>query len=132
MDRDEELRQWFSHANNDLRLAEHGLSLHPSPDEPICCLSQQAAEKFLKAFLFLNRLEPPKVHDLLLILEICEKISPEFSGLSRKCFFLTKFAVVPRYPNELQITHDDAKLAVKYAKGIKAFVEEIVPRGERL
>ncbi|MCL1946000.1 MAG: HEPN domain-containing protein [Chitinivibrionia bacterium] len=125
MDRKEELQQWLLHANNDFRLAQHGLSLRPMPDEPICCLSQQAAEKFLKAFLFLNNIEPPKTHDLPLILEMCEKISPNFSELSKKCFFLTKFAVAPRYPNELQITEEDAKLATKYAKEIKEFVEKI-------
>ena len=125
MDREEELRQWFSHANDDLRFAEHGLSLYPTPDEPMCCLSQQAAEKFLKAFLFLNYIEPPKTHDLPPLLEICEKIEPKFSELTKKCFFLTKFAVAPRYPNELQITPEDAKIAIKYAKEIKIFVEKI-------
>jgi len=125
MDRNEELKQWFSHANTDLRLAEHGLSLHPAPVEPICCLSQQSAEKFLKAFLFLNSIEPPRIHDLPPLLELCEKIQPKFCELSKKCFFLTKFAVAPRYPNELQITDDDAKIAIKYAKEIKTFVESI-------
>jgi HEPN domain-containing protein len=125
MDRNEELKQWFLHANSDLRLAEHGLSLYPTPDEPICCLSQQSAEKILKAFLFLNRIEPPKIHDLPLLLEMCEKILPQFSQLSKKCIFLTKFAVAPRYPNQLQITQDDAKIAIKYAKEIVEFVENI-------
>ena len=125
MDREEELRQWFSHANDDFRFAVHGLSLHPTPDEPMCCLSQQSAEKFLKAFLFFRYVEPPKIHDLRVLLQMCENIEPEFSQLSKKCFFLTKFAVAPRYPNELQITQDDARVAIKYAKEIKEFVEKI-------
>jgi len=126
MDREEELRQWFSHANNDLILAQHGLSLRPTPDEPISCLSQQAAEKYLKAFLFFNHIEPPKTHDLPTLLEMCVKISPEFTDLSKKCFFLNRFAVAPRYPNELQITGEDARICVKYAKEIEKFVLEKV------
>jgi len=126
MDREEELQQWFSHAKNDLRFAEHGLSLYPTPDEPICCLSQQSAEKYLKAFLFFNHIEPPKTHDLPTLLGMCEKISPEFNVFLRKCVFLTRFAVAPRYPNELEITEHDAKIAIKYAKEIEKFVLEKV------
>jgi HEPN domain-containing protein len=122
MDKDEELRQWFSHADADLFLAEHGLSLYPIPDEPICCLCQQSAEKYLKAFLFLNDIEPPKIHQLLPLLEMCSEIVSDFDELERKCRFLAKFAVIPRYPNELQITKDDSKVAVKFAKEIKEYV----------
>ena len=122
MDKEEELRQWFSHANNDLRFAEHGLSLYPTPDEPICCLCQQSAEKYFKAFLFFNDIEPPRTHDLPALLEMCEKILPEFGELAKKCVFLTKFAVAPRYPNELQLTEEDAKVSIKYAKDIEKFV----------
>ena len=122
MDKAEELRQWLSHANNDLRFAEHGLSLYPIPEEPICCLSQQSAEKYFKAFLFSHDIEPPRTHDLPQLLAMCEKISSGFDPFLKKCVFLTKFAVAPRYPNELQITEEDAKVSIKYAKEIQEFI----------
>jgi HEPN domain-containing protein len=51
MDRQEEIRQWFSIADADLRSAEYLLTMrHPVPDEVICNLSQQACEKYLKGY----------------------------------------------------------------------------------
>jgi hypothetical protein len=38
---------------------------------------------------------------------------------------LTEYGVLPRYPNELQITIDDVKTVVQYAKDIKEFVARI-------
>jgi len=35
---------------------------------------------------------------------------------------------MPRYPNELQITDDDVRVAIKFAKDIKTFVENKVER----
>jgi HEPN domain-containing protein len=123
MDRAEELRQWFALALQDLTLADHAATtMHPTPDERICNLCQEAAEKHLKGFLFLNHIEPPKIHDLVALRKMCEELAPEFSILQSKTQFLTQYGVMPRYPNELQITHDDMKLALRYAKDIKEFV----------
>jgi HEPN domain-containing protein len=123
MDRAEELRQWFNIPSRDLRSAEYLATMrHPTPDELICNLCQQSAEKYLKAFLFLNKIDPPKIHDLMPLLKACEEIKSDFSILMPKCASLTKYGVLPRYPHELQITSDDVKLALRYAKDIKEFV----------
>jgi HEPN domain-containing protein len=123
MDRDEELRQWFALALQDLTLAEHAANtMHPTPDERICNLCQQAAEKYIKGFLFINHIEPPKIHDLVALRKMCEEFAPDFSILSTKTQSLTQYGVIPRYPNELQITTDAMKLALRYANDIKEFV----------
>ena len=36
------------------------------------------------------------------------------------------FGVIPKYPNELQITEDDAKAAIHFAEEIKEFVVNII------
>ena len=36
------------------------------------------------------------------------------------------FGVLPKYPNELQITENDAKTAIRFAEEIKDFVVNIV------
>ncbi|MDR3200777.1 MAG: HEPN domain-containing protein [Spirochaetales bacterium] len=128
MDRAEELRQWFAIALQDLTLAEHAATMmHPTPDEQICYLCQQAAEKYLKGFLFLNHIEPPKIHDLPALRKMCEELVPEFSILMPKTRALNQYGVMPRYPSELQITSDDMKLALRYAKDIKEFVLSVCP-----
>jgi HEPN domain-containing protein len=123
MDRVEELRQWFALALQDLTIADYvATMMYPTPDERICNLCQQAAEKYLKGFLFLNHIEPPKTHDLAALGKMCEELVPEFSILMPKTRALNQYGVMPRYPNELQITPDDMKLALRYAKDIKEFV----------
>ncbi|MDR3302926.1 MAG: HEPN domain-containing protein [Treponema sp.] len=123
MDRAEELRQWFALALQDLSLADHAATMmHPTPDERICNLCQQAAEKYLKGFLFLNHIEPPKIHDLVALRKMCEALVPKFSSLLAKTRALNQYGVMPRYPNELQITTDDMKRALRYATDVKEFV----------
>ena len=123
MDRQEELRQWFSIADEDLRSAEYLTTMrYPTPDNIICFPCQQAAEKYLKGFLIKNNIEPPKTHDLMKLVDMCETHSTTFSALKKQCVFLNKFSATPRYPHEVQISADDAKIALRYANEVKDFI----------
>ena len=95
---------------------------HPTPDEIICFHCQQSSEKYLKGFLFLHDIEPPKIHNLIELLKMCEKINSNFSILLPQLDVLLDYAVIPRYPNELKITNDDMKVAINYAKIVQEFV----------
>ena len=117
------LQKWLQKGSDDLRCAEYLSTMrHPTPDEVICNLCQQSAEKYLKSFLFLKGIEPPKIHDLVVLLEMCSKHNESFSVLSPKTYILTNYAVMPRYPNELDITGEDMKTAIRYAKEIQEFI----------
>ena len=121
------LQQWLDKGNDDLRSAEYLSTMHyPTPDEIICCLCQQSAEKYLKGFLFLQDVEPPKIHDLEELLEMCGKYNNSFSVLSSKVSILTNYAVLPRYPNEQGITGEDMKTAILYAKDVQKFILEAI------
>jgi len=122
---EKEWRQWLRLAQLDLSVAEHLYqNMRPEPYEPITFHCQQASEKYLKGYLVFNGVEPSKTHALPLLLKECEKFSPDFSELFEKCVFMNKYAVLPRYPNELEITEEDVRLVFKYTKEIKAFVEK--------
>ena len=123
MGSNEILQQWLQKGNDDLRSAEYlsTMRLH-TPDEIICFHCQQSAEKYLKGFLFLHDIEPPKIHDLDEIIEMCVQINTSFSELTPKMHILKTYAVFPRYPNELGITSEDMKLAIQYAKDVQEFV----------
>ena len=123
MDKNETLQQWLQKGADDFRSAEYLATMtHPTPDEIICFHCQQSAEKYLKGFLFFHNIEPPKIHDLTILLEMCEEKNSNFSVLSLKTDKLTEFAVFPRYPNELGITTEDMKTAIQYAKDVQEFV----------
>jgi len=57
---------------------------------------------------------------------MCEKINSNFSILLPQLTILTDYAVMPRYPNEFEITNDNMKIALKYAKIVQEFVLKII------
>jgi HEPN domain-containing protein len=126
MGRTEILQEWLDKGKDDLRVAEYLSTMHhPTPDEIICFHCQQSAEKYLKGFLVSHDIEPEKTHDLRELLKTCQKYNTEFSTLSLNAFTLTRYAVSPRYPNELKITNEDMKTALSYAKNIQEFVMKL-------
>lgn len=95
-----ETREWIRKAENDLTaaylLAE---SEQPLPDQ-IGFFCQQAAEKYLKAFLIAANQTPPRIHDIEALLELCALIETDFDRLRPRIAGLTEFAVIFRYPGE--------------------------------
>jgi len=116
--------EWFDKANMDLDIANHvHKNMRPTPDEPICFHCQQSAEKDLKGFLVFHGNFPGKIHNLLDLLKLCMDIDSDFIELKIKCNTLNRYSVMPRYPNDLDITDGDVLLALSYAKSIKEFVK---------
>ena len=121
------LQQWLDKGDEELKSAEYLSTMHhPIPIETICYLCQQSAEKYLKGYIFSHDIEPEKTHDLDHLLEICQSYHKEFFTLSSNADILTRYAVLPRYPNELCITAEDMKNAIGYAKGIQEFVLKLL------
>ena len=127
MGKDDLLWQWLDKGNNELRSAEYLATMHhPTPDEVICYLCQQAAEKYLKGFLFLHDIEPPKTHDLNELLNMCAEKNGDFSALSARMSVLKTYAIMPRYPSELVITSENMNMAIRYSKDTQEFVLGVI------
>ena len=115
--------EWFVFADNDLIVAEHiAKTLCPQPLEIICYHCQQSVEKYLKGFLVFNGIEePPKIHNLMILCEMCFKFDPVFESIATKCSALNAYGVQPRYPDEIHIDEELMRQALSYAKDIKNF-----------
>jgi HEPN domain-containing protein len=123
MDKDQEIKQWFALASQDIAVAEHiSKNMWPTPDEQICFLCQQSVEKYLKGYLVLHDIIPPRIHDLTELCKLCEELADDFSRILLDCADLTQYGVMPRYPNELELNTDDVKRALRHANEIKQFV----------
>ena len=123
MDKQAELQQWIEIADNDFNLAEFSAkNMWPAPHAIICFHCQQAAEKYLKWFLVLHDIEPPRIHDLEELEKLCESIQPQFSVIYEKCSVLSGYAVQNRYPNEMRVEKHDMDKALEYAKEIRDFI----------
>jgi len=112
--------QWVHKAGQDLRAAETLLAEEPPLLYPSCFHSQQAAEKYLKAFLVHNQVDFPKTHDIQELLDLAEPINSALADSLQSVIVLTEYAVEVRYPGGLfEPDSDEAKAALALGEKVR-------------
>ena len=125
-------REWMKRAEDDLRMAQIVLVASPPVPWGSAFHAQQAAEKFLKAFLVSHQIEFEKVHLITYLLDLCVGVEPQAESLRPAAPRLTVFAVDARYPfPEQEITEEMAREAVQLARQVREFVLERLPKDAR-
>ena len=123
------VRQWIEKAENDLKNAEHTLSLgEGGPTDTVCFHAQQVVEKYLKALLASEGIDFPKTHDIgALTVLMHETMRPELSVEEQRR--LTVYATATRYPGlDEPITLADARAAVELARHVRDEMRRHLPR----
>jgi HEPN domain-containing protein len=125
--RDEFVRQWLLKAEEDLNAAKSLLTYGTTFLSTVCFHSQQAAEKFLKAYLTYRQVEFPKTHDIDEILDLIAPVNSKLSESLRDTIVLTNYGVGVRYPGEFpSVTGSDAKQAIQMAEKVRGLVLELL------
>lgn len=118
------VRQWIEYAEEDLRLAKYALKIKSScPYKLIAYHAQQCAEKYLKAFLALKKVDFPYTHNIALLIELCSHHAywtKQLQGAET----LTPYAITARYPGKYGVVKKDAVQAVKIAANVKKIVRK--------
>ena len=120
---DDALR-WLRYATEDLDVARVLLMTTSLPARHVCWLSQQSAEKSLKAALVLEGIEFPFTHDLD---ALRNRLSEEWHVRTAHPDLaeLTQWAVETRYPGDwLEMTEEDALRAEAEARAIRNSVAD--------
>jgi HEPN domain-containing protein len=118
-----EHERWFRKAESDLLTITNNLSSDNVPADTCCFHAQQAAEKYLKAYLISRNISFPKTHDLQLLVNLIIPINPAFSEILSIAMSLIDYGVTSRYPDLLHEPElADAKKALTDANAIKQFV----------
>jgi HEPN domain-containing protein len=104
--REREARRWWRQARRDLESAE--INAGHARHEVTCFLSQQAAEKALKAFLYARGESPVLGHSLLALTQRADDYEPPLGALREPAKILDAYYIPSRYPNGL--TDDIAPL----------------------
>lgn len=118
--------EWFNSAISDYQYAQVGIKAETIFPQ-VAFLSQQVAEKFLKGFLCLNGLEPPRIHDLSKLLDECTKIDPQLEQLRDACELLIGFYIESRYPPDIaEYTKGEILKAFKQAELVKETIEKLL------
>jgi hypothetical protein len=81
----------------------------------------------LKGYLQFTGAEPPKIHNLRSLCELCCENDNSFQTIISTAASFTKYSNVTRYPNELETDEASAKVAIEKAKSIYEFCLSKVP-----
>lgn len=92
------IQEWIQKADEDFKFALVNYEERKPFFAQICFHFQQAAEKYLKAYIVAHELDFRKIHDLVALLNICILKDPSFEKLSPDCEFLGTYYVDTRYP----------------------------------
>ena len=121
------VQQWLTQAENDFGAAQLMLS-EGKYLSLVGFHSQQAAEKFLKAFLVEHQIEFPKTHEIRDLLSLVAQVDRRLAESLRSASALSPYGVDIRYPGDLpELSLEQAKTAVELA----ALVREQVHRALR-
>ena len=115
---------WLNYSNSDLRAAHALLESEEFFPLQICFLSQQCAEKAIKAILTFEEVHFPKNHDLDRLRDLIPegwKVKERFPDLAE----LTIWAVESRYPGyTLEITEYEEREALRLAEAVFDVISE--------
>ena len=119
-DRSASVSAWIRKAEHDLTTVDLIIPSEDPPWDIVVFHAQQAAEKFLKAFLVARGQQPPKIHDLPRLLKLCVAFAPDLASFVDECVFLSPLAVLSRYPgDEVESAREDAEKGVDIARRVR-------------
>ncbi|RJQ46553.1 MAG: HEPN domain-containing protein [Nitrospiraceae bacterium] len=119
-----DILEWTSKAEQDYQTAITMARKRKKPVPDIVGFhSQQCIEKYLKAFLVPKKLDFPKTHDLIELLEIAIAKDPLIEVYRKDLRILNPFSVQFRYPGE-SATLKESETALKTMKKVRKFFRE--------
>lgn len=108
------VQQWLNKADSDRESARVLLDTKLNDYFPCAFHCQQAAEKFLKAYLVRHQVEFRKTHDLDELLKLTDSVDLSLGYEIASCVWLTPYGVEFRYPGEYpQVDHKTAEKAYR-------------------
>lgn len=120
------VRGWLRKARSDEVAMEASLSAGAL--DAACFHAQQAAEKYLKAFLVYAGIEFPLTHNLVKLVELCAGSDSAFRSLTRVAATLVPYAVEVRYDDEFWPSPEIAQQARSLSEMIKEAVRSRLPK----
>ena len=122
-------REWLQKAEGDFKIAGHLLQSGTDFLDGATFHSQQAAEKYLKAFLVWHQIEFPKTHDLETLLKLAGKVDDKIPEILRDAAILTPYGVDYRYPGDYpNVSGRDAEQALRLAERVRVEIRNRFPR----
>ncbi len=119
------IRGWLRKARSDEVAMD--ASLGAGAFDAACFHAQQAAEKYLKAFLIHGDVTFPFTHNLARLVEFCAGSDESFRSLTAVVAPLTPYAVELRYDADFWPSEEVAQEAISLARTVRDFVVDKLP-----
>lgn len=113
--------EWINKAEKDYLVAIREMELDPLVPEAVCFHSQQCVEKYMKAILQENQVEPEKTHDLDILLQRCKRFLLELESYRDDLIKLSVYAINIRYPGS-EVSEEEARETLEIAKRIRNII----------
>lgn len=126
--RKEIVRQWLAKAELDIKAADTLLSADNPLLYPSCFHSQQAAEKYIKAFLTWHQVEFPKTHVFGELLDLVGRVDKALAASLSGVTALNPYGVEVRYPgNTPEPTRGQTEDALRLARAVRDAILGVLP-----
>jgi len=117
------LAEWLHKAEADMDLAEHLIAEETHFYDAVAFHCQQAAEKYLKAFLVWYEIDFPKTHDLEQLLDLIAAVNDSLTTELRDVIVLTPYGIELRYPGDRpEATPSEARQAIELARQVRSAI----------
>ncbi|MCI0354939.1 MAG: HEPN domain-containing protein [Acidobacteria bacterium] len=118
---------WLAKAEDDMLVIGSILAAPRVSWEAVAFHAQQAAEKFLKGFLAGKGTQPPKTHDLVVLLEIASEHDAGLGQFQVHARKLNSVYISSRYPSTPSPTEGEARECMEIARQVRAAVLKHFP-----
>lgn len=89
--------EWFKRGDHDVETAQLIYDEKGYTDS-IAYHIQQGIEKYLKGYIVLNAIKPPRIHELDTLLDIISDFDNSFEDFLELCIKASKYYIEDRYP----------------------------------
>jgi HEPN domain-containing protein len=124
------VKGWIKKGDSDLANVRMCLGGHDCLDTA-CFHAQQAAEKYIKAYLTAYEMDFPFIHNLEKLIELSATNDETFLGIKQMGESLTPYAVSLRYDQDFWPEEPTVEEALAAAERIRDFVIERLPEDMR-
>ena len=123
--------RWLEKAEHDLITGRQTLLLADGPTDTVCFHAQQAAEKALKALLTLHRVEFPRTHELLRLLDLAIAYLPALEDFREELAHISDYSVDVRYPDDwFEPSRQEATQSLAVGERLVTIVSEKMGRAD--
>ena len=123
------VREWMDKAEGDYRTARREFQTADEPNyDAVCFHAQQCVEKWMKAVLIHNSVDPPRIHNLERLYESLQSVCPNVTLDIEELRDLTGVGMAVRYPGEAADREDAAK-ALAICEGLRDALKKLLYNG---